>query len=101
MKKVLIFLSGAACVVLLLIVFVMFSDSDEECCEDMEQVENFDASQTSASDFYGTGSNSSSDKESAGSQGAASGSKADGKVIHITSSQFKQLVADYTSAKNN
>lgn len=100
MKKVLIFLAGAATVVILLVALVLVADSDDECCEDMENIENYDASQTSASEFYGTGSNASSPVEDADSASVDNGKASDGKVIHITSAQFRQLVADYTSDKN-
>lgn len=99
MKKVLIFLAGAASVVILLIALVLVSDSDEGC-GDMENIANYDVSQTPASEFYGTDTNGSSSAEDTDSAVTDHDKVSDGKVIHITSAQFRQLVADYTSDKN-
>ena len=106
MKKVLIFLAGGVCAVIILILAVVIVFDDDECCNNIEQAETYDASQTSASEFYGNGSGNSaasddtdsgntSSNESSGNASNAS----DGRVIHITSKQFRQLVADYKTDK--
>lgn len=109
MKKVLIFLAGGICAVILLILAVVIVFDDDECCDNMEQTENYDASQTPASEFYGSGSDNSSasddtdaaDDTSSNERSDNASNASDGKVIHITSKQFRQLVADYKTDKGS
>lgn len=108
MKKVLIFLAGGICAIIILLFAVVAIFDDDECCNETEQAEKYDASQTSASEFYGSGSDSTSDSDDTDSDDAYSNGSSDnasnaseGRVIHITSKQFRQLVADYTKDKGS
>ncbi len=79
-KNILILIGGLS-IVLFVVLYLLGDDSPNDSA--IQNRENIEAT---ASDFYGTDS--------------TNGSSANGEVRHLSSEEFKQLVADFPSNKN-